>query len=135
MEKIVLTEPIDLVCITAKSFPEGIQEAFDTLGSQFPAASGYTFFGISYCNGDGSITYKAAVEDKKGEEIEMAGLETFTIPSGIYWTETIENFMEKISLVGETFRELLNNPQLEEFPCIEWYRNSKDVICMVKINE
>ncbi|WP_207420906.1 hypothetical protein [Desertivirga brevis] len=135
MEKIVLTESVELVCVTAKSFPDGIQQAFNSLTSQLPVNCNRTFFGISYPATNGSITYKAAVENKKGDEFEKWGLESFTIPPGIYWTETIKNFMENVSLIGETFRKLLDNPQLEEFPCIEWYRNSKDVVCMVKIKE
>jgi len=134
MEKLVLTDSINLLCVTATSFPEGITDAFTNLQSLIPNAEDRTFFGISYPL-NGKIIYKAAVEQKSEGEAKEFGLEAFTIPSGIYLTETINNFMENIPLIGETFQALLASPQLDQFPCIEWYKSNTDVMCMVKLKE
>ncbi|WP_207533422.1 hypothetical protein [Desertivirga arenae] len=136
MEKLVLTESIDLFCIRAKSFPEGIKDAFDTLSNLLTdSSSERIFYGISYPDEKGSIVYKAAVEQKAEEDLDKAELEKFTIPSGIYLTEKIEDFMHNIPAIGDCFMRLLANPEIDRFPCIEWYNNSKDVICLVKLKD
>jgi len=62
METINLDKDINVLCVTAKSFPDGIMEAFDQLHSIVPIAQKGRQFGISRPNRNGEIIYKAALE-------------------------------------------------------------------------
>ena len=67
-------------------------------------------------------------------EGEKYGCETFTIPKGEYLTETIVDFMDNIEVIPNSFKKLLSHPRLDKkFPCLEWYKSSKKVMCMVRL--
>jgi predicted transcriptional regulator YdeE len=132
MEKYNLPENIKVFCATAKSFPEGIQEAFITLDKML-SKEGRTFYGISYKNETGGIVYKAAVSESFEGEAEQYGFETFVINKGEYLTETIADWMRHIEVIGRTFEKLLEEPEYDEsYPCVEWYKSDKELMCMVR---
>ena len=88
MEKYTLKEDVKVYCTAAKSFPDGIQEAFITL-EQMLSKEGRTFYGVSYKSTDGLLIYKAAVSESFDGEAEKYGFESFTISKGEYLIETI----------------------------------------------
>jgi predicted transcriptional regulator YdeE len=134
MENFTLNEEIKVMCVAAESFPDGIAAAHQKLDAIAPVASDRRHFGISWGDGSGGIIYRAAAEEKEAGEAEKLGLEKFTIKSGQYLQETVENFMQNIPKVGETFKKLLAQPGVDpEGYCLEWYLNYKDMKCMVKL--
>ena len=134
MEIYNLQDDIKVFCATAKSFPEGVQEAFIKLETML-SKEGRTFYGISYKNRLGEIVYKAAVSENYEGESEKYGFETFTIRKGEYLTEKIINWMTNMHAFGETFQKLLSDPRLDTTGyCLEWYKSDEEVDCMVKIN-
>lgn len=136
MEKYILKEDMRVMCVGAKSFPDGIMDAFITLEKILPDISGRIFYGISYLNEHGDIIYKAAVAESFDGEAEKHGCEQFIITKGEYMTETILNWREEIESIGAAFETLLTTPQLDcNFPCVEWYKSDKEVLCMVRIKE
>ena len=73
------------------------------------------------------------LEELHDGEGRTYGCEMYTIPGGEYIAKTIPDFMERIDEIGVTFQHLLAHPQFDgKTPCIEWYKNAHDVICMVK---
>ena len=132
MEIYNLKEDIKVYCTTAKSFPDGVQEAFITLEKML-SKEGRTFYGISHGSKDGGIIYKAAVSENFDGEAEKYGFETFIIKKGEYITETIIDWRKKMETFGATFQKLLAHPQFDKInPCIEWYKSDREVVCMVK---
>jgi hypothetical protein len=135
MEIYSLDHQIKIMCLQAKSFPEGIQEAFDLLTAKLPSAQGRTYFGISHGNKSGGITYKAAVNENYDGEAKALALETFIVPKGTYLREKIVNWKTRSEKIGETFRTMLTDPRLDQTcPCIERY-DVNDVECLVKIKK
>lgn len=133
MEKYELEKDISVFCVKAKVFPEGIIEAFNKLERLHPSICERPFYGISYKEEDGKIVYKAAVAEAYEGEGKDYGCEIFVITKGIYLAETIINFMKDIEVIPAAFDKLLADPDLDlSFPCIEWYRSDKEVICMVR---
>lgn len=132
MDSFILGEDIKVVCLTAKSFPEGIENAHAQLHEMLPKKEGRRFFGISRPNEKGVIIYKAAADIMEPHEVEIPGLQTFTIRRGAYNTYYIIDYRNNIEAISRSFNLLLG--QAEADPngyCLEWYIGDKDVKCMV----
>jgi len=134
METRSQTEDIHLICVKAKSFPEGIEEAFRKLESAIPESSARPFYGLSKPEIDGQSVYRAAVLEIQQGEAQKQGFESFTIPKGIYLTKTLRNWMQDSKMIGDTFMQLLDDPRLDPASyCVEEYKKSGEVVCMVKL--
>lgn len=132
MEKYHLDDDIDVMCVTAESFPEGVMKAHQTLHSKVPADGGRRYFGISRPEGGGKIVYKAAAEVVDDGEAEKLGLEPFTIRSGDFISQTISDFMTDPPEIGRVFDRLLHQPGIDPNGyCLEMYVSETDVRCMV----
>jgi predicted transcriptional regulator YdeE len=136
MDPYYLNTDINLICVTASSFPEGITAAFDNLHSLIQSKEPRRIFGISYGNGNNGIIYKAALEEKSQEEAEEFGCERFTVKKGEYTSIYITDFMKDIRSIGRAFHELLTDKRIDEKGyCLEMYlNNNKDVLCLVKLD-
>jgi hypothetical protein len=133
MEKYTLTKDMKLILLRAKSFPDGIQEAFDELIKKTGGDSGRTFFGVSHADRD-TIIYKAGVLESFEGEGEKLGCETLVVTKGDYMTITINNWKQNKQKFGEAFQELISYPKMDyTFPCVEWYKGD-EVLCMVRID-
>jgi predicted transcriptional regulator YdeE len=130
-----IEKDMEVLCVTASSFPEGVKDAFDTLHNKFPSSEDRTFYGISYQSQDGHIVYKAAISVVENKEAEKYQCETFLIKKGQYISETITDFMNNIPLIGQTFQNLLTDPRVnkESGYCLERYINQNDLQCMVTL--
>jgi predicted transcriptional regulator YdeE len=135
MEKITLKKDIDVVYITASSFPEGVLAAHQKLHSLVPFTNTRGYYGISHGNTEGGITYKAAAEVLKGEKGKY-NLEKFIIKKGNYLCEDLKNFTKDPSMITTTFQKLLTDPNLDPNGyCLEIYEGENDVKCMVKLRD
>lgn len=135
MENFILEKDINLICVRATSFPLGITEAFKKLEQAHASIPGRTFFGISH-GSDTGILYWAAAESKSKTEASTLGLESYTIKKGNYITETLKNLKGNEKAIGDIFNTLLRHPKLDETgECIEWYKGTNEVLCMVRIRE
>ena len=134
MEKYYLKDGVKLLCVKAKSFPEGVKESFEKLEKLLPSKEGRDFYGISYPD-KGNITYFAAVKEAFEGETEALGCQAFTIPGGTYTSIYITDFMKDITSLGSAFKELLDTPGIDPNGyCLEMYINDKDVRCMVRLD-
>jgi hypothetical protein len=136
MESIFLDQDIKVFYVTASSFPDGVQEAYQKLHSLIGSPAGKRFFGISYPETPSKIIYKAAVEESYPGEGEQLGCETFVIKRGQYISIYIKDFMKDIPKIGRSFQELLTDQRIDpKGCCVEEYVNDKDVRCMVRLKD
>ena len=134
METHQINEDVKCYCIKASSFPAGVLAAHQQLHQLFPYTSDRHYYGISRPEGKGIIAYWAAAEKLAGDKIE--DLEEFIIPKGNYTGKDISNFRNDIAAIGQTFQQLLTDPQIDPNGfCLEWYYNMDDVRCMVKLSD
>jgi hypothetical protein len=135
MEIFKLENDTKIICLKAKSFPQGIQEAFDLLSAKLERADERKYFGISHGSKSGEIIYKAAVNELFDGEAEKLNCEAFTIIKGTYLREIIKDWKTKVEKMGEAFRTMIADSRLDyNSPCVEVYEGD-DVICMVRIKD
>jgi hypothetical protein len=136
MTSYFLNSDINVLWVTASSFPDGIMDAFNKLNSLVEAPGSRRVFGISYGDGNKNIIYKAALEENSPDEATLLGCERFTIKKGEYISEHIEDFMKNIPAMGQAFQEMCRDKRIDSNGyCIEMYlNNNKDVLCMVKLD-
>jgi len=136
MKPYFLNSDINVLCVTASSFPDGIMAAFNKLNSLVQEPGSRRVFGISYGDGNKNIIYKAALEENSADEAARLGCERFTIEKGEYISEHIEDFMKNIPAMGLAFQEMCRDKRIDSNGyCIEMYlNNNKDVLCMVKLD-
>ncbi len=134
MEKYINEKDIKVIYVQAASFPMGVGDAFQKLHSLAPDAATRTHYGISHMNERGEIVYKAAVEESFPGEAEQLGCETLIIRKGTYASEMLVDWKKDESIIGRTFRELLQHPDLDKKGyCLEIYTSGKDVLCLVPL--
>jgi hypothetical protein len=133
MEIYQLKEDIKVFYVTAKSFPQGVEAAYNELYSK-AGKEGRNIYGLSKPE-NGTIVYRAAVAENFADEAEKLGCETYIIPKGTYHTEIIHDFMNNMEKFAPTFQALLAAPNLDwNTWCVEWYKDDQNVVCMVKMN-
>lgn len=134
MEITTLDRDILIHCITASSFPEGVQQAHESLHALFQFNEQRNYFGISWPGKDGKIIYKAAAEELYNGELEDHELETKTIVKGDYLFIDVSNFMKDIPAIGKAFQQLIHDERIApDGFCIEWYLRQNLCRCMVKM--
>jgi len=125
-----LNEPIQVFCVAAESFPEGVQKAHQALHEIAPFDESRRYFGLSW--GGPAITYKAAATEIQDGELSDKQLEAFTIRSGPYLSIVL-NDLDKISAA---FQTLIADPRVDPRGyCVEMYLGEQTVRCMVTIDE
>jgi len=131
----LIDKDIKLLCITASSFPEGVQMAHKKLHALFPARERRTFYGISYPDKSGNIIYKAAANQINEGEAMQFNLETFTIRKGKYISEVLKDWRKNEMSVGKTFKKLLSDQKIDKKGyCLEIYLNENDMRCLVPLD-
>src|SRR4051812_22625256 len=99
MEKYTVAEDIPVLCLLAKSFPDGVKEAHHKLRAMLPTTEGREFYGISWKDLNGKIIYKAAVRIEESEEAEKYCCDTFIIRRGSYLSIFIDDFTKDKSAI------------------------------------
>lgn len=135
METTIFENDIKVFYVAAKSFPEGIMDAHNTLHSLVPFSSERKYFGLSRPE-NGPIEYKAAAEELAEGEAEKFKCPTLIIKNGSYVSMIIEDYTTDIPSISNAFQQLLEYPGLDpQGYCVEWYLNEKDVKCMIRLAE
>lgn len=137
MEEITLNEDIKVLYVTAKSFPQGIQEATDKLHKIVPFSANRNYFGVSRPENGGAIVYRAATEEKENGEAEKLNCDTLVLKKGKYVCLTVNDFRKDKMSIGRAFEELLKQPNLDpQGYCVEWYATDKELVkCMIRLNQ
>ncbi|WP_347375052.1 hypothetical protein [Aequorivita sp. Q41] len=133
MEHIKIDKDIKVFYIQAKSFPDGVIEAFQKMHSLIEFPPKRRSFGISRPE-KGKVIYRVAAEELIKGDLEKHNLTEFIIPSGDYIGIEIKNFRKDLSLIKKVFDQLLTNSDIDKNGyCIEEYKGINDVFCMVRI--
>lgn len=135
MEIFNMEQPVNVICVTATSFPESIGAAWNKLHGLFNNITDRTYYGLSCGDGKNGIIYKAAAREKFDGEAEQLGCEGFTIRAGNYLGAVLKNWKKDETIIGRTFQQLLKDERIDHEAgyCLEIYLNEQDVQCMVKM--
>ena len=126
-----LKKDVKAICVEAVSFPGGIKDAFSRLYNQVPDTKLRNIFGISKPQ-NGLIIYKAAAAEKFEGEATRLGLTAFVIKRGYYLGETLMDWQKNEMMIGSIFERLVADKRLDgSAHCIEWYKNERELLCMV----
>ena len=135
METLVIRKNIEAFGFQVKTFPEGIGEAFDSLIEMVPERLNRSYYGISYMAPDNKAVYIAAVEEKNKGEAERNKCERFTIEQGKYLAVSVKDWRKKTDTIKDVFHEMMNEKNIDHSkPCVEWYKNDDEMLCMLKLN-
>ncbi|MFL5743415.1 MAG: hypothetical protein ACJ751_02030 [Niastella sp.] len=131
-----IEKDIKIFYVTAKSFPDGIQDAHDRLHTMVPFSKERKYFGISRPE-NGKIIYRVGTEETFAGESEKYQCDTLIIKSGNYVSTVVEDFRKDKTSISKAFEELLKQPNLDpEGYCVEWYANDKEEVkCMIRLNQ
>ncbi len=133
METIFVENDINIIYVSASSFPEGILDAFNTLYSKVSDLDKRRQFGISRPE-NGKIAYKVAVEELIHGESTTLNLKSMQIPKGRYISIVVNDFMKNVAAIGNAFNELIHENGIDTNGyCVECYLNNTDVQCMVRL--
>lgn len=131
---LVIDQDFHLFCTTAKTFPDGIEEAFIRLHKQIPFSENRNYISISRPESGTGIVYRAGATEITKGELSSSGLEEFFVRKGKYLYTTIHHYRDDLASIGRAFADLLQHPDLDpESYCVEWYFNAEDVKCMVRL--
>ena len=134
MEKIIFENNLKVFGINVKTFPAGIGEAFDELIKKTGDCAGAReYYGVSSMSRDGKIIYKAVAEEKYDGEAEKYNYPESVIEKGEYFFEVIKDWRSKTNCINSVFHEMMRNDDVDKTkPCVEWYKNEDEMLCMVK---
>ncbi len=136
MNKYTIDNNINIFGNKVEAFPNGIDEAFESLTHMLSGKFDRSFYGIVKMEEDGCMEgYYAMAEERFSGEAKQYQCTTFTIPKGEYLTETITSWRTKTATMKDVFATLLQQPKADRTQSlIEWYQNDETMLCMVKVN-
>lgn len=137
MKTINLEKDIKVFYVTAKTFPEGIGEAFQKLHGLFPFSKERRIFGLSRPENNEGIIYRAAAEEMYEGEAEKLQCNTLIIPKGKYIALEVIDFRKDIMSIDRAFKQLINHTNLDpQGYCVEHYANDREAVtCMIRLDE
>lgn len=136
METINLENDIQIMYVTASSFPAGIMDAHKKLHEHITYTPERKYWAVSRPEMVGVIVYRAGAEELEPGEGEKCGLETLTIKKGKYISTTVQDYMSIPQVIAQTFRQLLAQQGLDPRGyCVERYISKEDVQCMVRLED
>lgn len=128
-------QDINIFGIEVADFPSGISSTFEKLVSMLPGGFDRSFYGITQMR-NGSLVYIAAAEEKSAGEAEKYNCERVLISKGKYLAVSLHDWRNKTDSINKIFHEIMNDARVDPSqPCIEWYRNNDEMICMVMTKE
>ena len=120
--------------LQVKTFPDGIGQAFDALVQTIPGGFDRPYYGIAHMTADGQLIYNATALEKQPGEPEKYGYERYFIEKGNYLTITVNEWRSQIACIKDVFHTIMQDERADKTkPCIEWYKNDKEMLCMVKM--
>lgn len=133
METVTLENNITIFGFPVKTFPERIGEAFDSLIEMVPERLDRSYYGVCYMNAEGKLVYIAAVEERTHGEAEKNNCERYTIEKGKYFAVRVTNWRQKVDSINHVFEQMMQSKEVDSTkPCVEWYKNDFEMLCMLK---
>ena len=134
MEKIIFENDIKVFGIEVKNFPAGISEAFDELIQKTGDCAGAReYYGVSSMDDKGRMLYKAVAEEKFDGEANQYGYPKSIIERGEYLFTALREWQTKTHCIKDIFYEMIKDERVDKTkPCVEWYKSSDEMLCMMK---
>jgi hypothetical protein len=135
MEIRYLKNDIDVICVKASSFPQGVMEAHEKLAAKASNPMERQRYGISHPSGN-EIVYKAAATERYAGEAEKLKCERFTIRHGLFLAEYVQDWQKKMDRIQGVFETLLADPRIDpKGYCLEEYIGDHDLRCSVPLDD
>lgn len=123
MSLIVNLPPIKILYVPSKNGISGAEEAFTKLESSLPTLKNRKFYGLVF-GSPPHETYCACVAQDNSNE-KVPGCKLGVIPGGKYAQERIYNWEKNTSLIGKTFKRLIDENTIDtKRPCVEYYHGT-----------
>jgi len=133
MKEYTISKDINAIGTPVKTFPLGIDQAFQDLVKKIPGGFSRPYYGIGDCI-DGKMTYIAAAMEKTEGEGKQLGLETYKIEKGNYLAEEITDWRDKTACIKDVFEKMYKDDRADRSaPSIEIYENDHVMKCLVKL--
>jgi predicted transcriptional regulator YdeE len=133
MDTYEVKKDISVFGFQVKTFPERIGEAFDSLIAMVPEGLNRSYYGISFMTPKNEVVYIAAVEEKNKGEAEKNRCNRYTIEKGKYIVVRVLGWREKTDRIKDVFDSMMKEKSIDlTKPCIEWYINDDEMLCMIK---
>lgn len=133
MNTFQLNNPVQLHCIRAFSFPDGVRDAFRRLHKAAPPKPNRLYMSVSWQDEKQQINYLAGATELVEGEINGPEFELYQVGNGEYIYIDIHDFMNNIPAIGQAFATLLALPDTAvDAVCVEWYMNDTLCRCMVR---
>lgn len=126
---------VEVLRVRADMKGKGPAEAFQTLEAKLSSLRARKFYGTFRLLPDGE-EYFACVEKMASEDPEAMGVETGTIPGGLYARRKIFDWEEIIAAgkLGENFEEMIRTYRIDPGrPDIEFYRSQSELHLLVPV--
>jgi hypothetical protein len=134
MEIRYLKNDVEVICVRASSFPQGVMEAHEKLAAKVSNVMERQRYGISHPSAN-EIVYKAAVSERYAGEAEKLKCERFTIRHGLFLAEYVHDWQKKMDQIQGIFRTLLTDPRIDpKGYCLEEYAGDHDLRCSVPLD-
>ena len=133
MKEYVISNDINVIGSEVKTFPFGIDHAFQELVKRIPGGFSRPYYGIGECI-DGKIIYIAAALEKSEGEGKQLRLQSYKIEKGNYLSEQITDWRSKTSCIKDVFEDMYKDDRADRSaPSIEIYENDDLMRCLVKM--
>lgn len=134
MEKYIFENGLKVFGIEVKNFPAGIDEAFDELIKKTGDCAGEReYYGVSSINSEGKMIYKAVAEEKNEGEAEKYNYEKSLIEKGEYLYKELKDWRNNTNCIKDIFMNMMQDDKVNKAkPCVEWYKNDEEMLCMMK---
>ena len=132
MERFILQKDIHVFGFRVMSSGEGIGEAFEKLVGMLPEGVDRPYYGISKLTPQGLIYIATALETFEGEGEKYKCIR-YVIEKGTYLTLTLRDWRMKTERIKELMYILAHTSAADHAtPCIEWYKDDNEMVCMRK---
>lgn len=112
--------------VRAEGGPAGAAAAFHTLEGQLASLRGRKFFGTFHAG-----EYRACVQRRDDDDPQALGLETWTIPGGLFLRRRLEGGPENIATTIAAMAETALKDTSR--PVIEIYKRENEVILLLPV--
>lgn len=135
MDSYVERPEVEVLRVLADMKGKGPPEAMQRLESKLPSLKGRKFYGTFRLLPDGE-EYFACVEKRSEDDPQAMGLDTGTIPAGLYVRRKIFDWESVIAQgkLGSIFEEMVRTyPVDRSRPEIEYYRSMTELHLLVPV--
>ena len=129
----VTLEDVPVMYLRSEGGVTGAKETFGILERKLTSLRGRKFYG-TYDPGTGE--YRACVAVQSGDDPSRLGLQTWSIPGGLYLREKMSDWTTRVQDIGKTFARMAEqsgNRVDESRPSVEFYRSESELILLLPV--